>query len=146
MNNSVIIINGPNLNMLGEREPDVYGNETLSDIEQTCRDCAKKLGLEFEFRQSNSEGEIVSWIQESTRHFAAIIINAGAYTHTSIAIHDALKGCGLPSFEVHLSNIYQREDFRQVSYIAKLAKGVICGFGSQGYEFALRATSKHLNN
>ena len=144
MNNSVIIINGPNLNMLGEREPDVYGDETLSDIEQTCISCAKKLGLTIHFCQSNSEGEIVEWIQQSSKTFAAIIINGGAYTHTSIAIHDALKGCGLPVFEVHLSNIFQREDFRHVSYIAKLSEGIICGFGSQGYEFALHATLKHI--
>ena len=144
MNNSVIIINGPNLNMLGEREPEVYGNETLFDVEQTCINCAKKLGLTINFCQSNNEGEIVDWIQQSSKTFAAIIINAGAYTHTSIAIHDALKGCGLPVFEVHLSNIFQREDFRHLSYVAKLSKGVICGCGSQGYEFALHATLKHI--
>jgi len=130
--------------MLGEREPEVYGDETLSDIQRTCSDCAKKLGLEIDFCQSNSEGEIVEWIQQSSKRFAAIIINAGAYTHTSIAIHDALKGCGLPVFEVHLSNIFQREEFRHVSYVAKLSKGVICGFGSQGYEFALHASLKHI--
>ena len=101
MKNAVIIINGPNLNMLGEREPDVYGSETLADIEQTCLACAKNLGLKLDFRQSNSEGEIVEWVQESSKLFTAIIINAGAYTHTSIAIHDALKGSGLPIFEVH---------------------------------------------
>ena len=144
MNNSVIIINGPNLNMLGEREPDIYGDETLADIEQTCLNCAKKLGLTINFCQSNSEGEIVGWIQQSSKRFASIIINAGAYTHTSIAIHDALKGCGLPIFAVHLSNIFQREDFRHVSYVAKLSEGMICGFGSQGYEFALHATLKYI--
>ena len=144
MKNAVIIINGPNLNMLGEREPDVYGSETLADIEQTCLACAKSLGLKLDFRQSNSEGEIVEWVQESSKLFAAIIINAGAYTHTSIAIHDALKGSALPIFEVHLSNIFQREDFRHVSYIANVAKGVFCGVGSQGYEFALNATAKYL--
>ena len=130
--------------MLGEREPDVYGNQTLADIEQACLACAKDLGLKIDFRQSNSEGEIVEWIQQSSKLFAAIIINAGAYTHTSIAIHDALRGSALPIFEVHLSNIFQREDFRHVSYIAKLAEGVICGFGGQGYEFALNAAKKYL--
>ena len=144
MKNSVIIINGPNLNMLGDREPEVYGEETLADVEKKCQTCAKELGLEIKFCQSNSEGEIVEWIQQSSSIFAVIIINAGAYTHTSIAIHDALKCCGLPVLEVHLSNIFQRESFRHVSYISNLAKGLICGFGSQGYEFALRAAAKLL--
>ena len=144
MSNSVIIINGPNLNMLGNREPEVYGNETLEDVEKKCLAWAKELGLEIKFCQSNSEGEIVGWIQKSSSSFAVIIINAGAYTHTSIAIHDALKSCGLPVLEVHLSNVFQRESFRHVSYISNLAKGVICGFGSQGYEFALRAAAKLL--
>ena len=144
MSNSVLIINGPNLNMLGNREPEFYGNETLADVEKKCRICAKELGLKIEFRQSNGEGEIVEWIQQSSENFAAILINAGAYTHTSIAIHDALKGSGLPVVEVHLSNIFQREDFRHISYISCLAEGVICGFGSQGYVFALQATAQLL--
>ena len=144
MSNTVLIVNGPNLNMLGNREPEFYGSETLKDVEVKCQSCAIELGLKIDFRQSNGEGEIVEWIQQSTGKFAAILINAGAYTHTSIAIHDALKGCGLPIFEVHLSNIYQREDFRHNSYISNLAEGVICGFGSQGYIFALQATTKFL--
>ena len=144
MRNSVIIINGPNLNMLGNREPEIYGNESLADIEMRCLTHAKDLGLEVNFRQSNTEGEIVGWIQESSTAFGIIIINAGAYTHTSIAIHDALKCCGLPVLEVHLSNIFQRESFRHFSYISTLANGVICGLGSQGYELALQAAAKLL--
>ena len=144
MGNAVLIINGPNLNMLGSREPEIYGDETLADIEEKCQTCAKELGLNIEFRQSNGEGEIVEWIQQSTGNFSVILINAGAYTHTSIAIHDALTGSGLPVVEVHLSNIFQREDFRHISYISCLAEGVICGFGSQGYVFALQATAQLL--
>ena len=144
MKNSVIIINGPNLNMLGNREPEVYGNESLAEIEKSCLTHAKELGLEVNFCQSNNEGEIVVWIQESSTAFGIIIINAGAYTLTSIAIHDALKCCGLPVLEVHLSNIFQRESFRHFSYISTLANGVICGLGSQGYELALQAAAKLL--
>jgi len=145
MSHSVTIINGPNLNMLGTREPEIYGSETLADIEAKCRTLAGELGLELDFCQSNTEGEIVDWIQQAGGSQSAIILNAGAYTHTSVAIHDALLACGIPVIEVHLSNVFQREEFRHHSYISSVAKGVICGFGSQGYEFALRAAAKLTN-
>ena len=138
MSNSVLILNGPNLNMLGTREPEHYGQDTLSQIEDRCRKLGAELGWEIDFRQSNNEGELVTWVQEAAQVHQAIILNAGAYTHTSIAIHDALKASGVPVIEVHLSNIFQREEFRHTSYISGLADGVICGFGGVGYELALR--------
>ncbi|MEE2746680.1 MAG: type II 3-dehydroquinate dehydratase [Pseudomonadota bacterium] len=144
MDNSVIIINGVNLNKLGSREPDVYGHDTLEQIEEKCLEHAERLGIQLVFKQSNSEGTIVDYIQNASGKYQVIIINAGAYTHTSVAIHDALKMCGLPIIEVHLSNIYKREAFRHVSYISELAEGVICGFGSQSYELALTAATKYL--
>ncbi|MBT3914725.1 MAG: type II 3-dehydroquinate dehydratase [Rhodospirillaceae bacterium] len=139
MTDSVLILNGPNLNMLGAREPEVYGKLTLADIETLCQARAAELGLNIDFRQSNSEGELVDWIQTAGADHAAIIINAGAYTHTSIALLDALRAAGLPVVEVHLSNIFQREEYRHNSYISEAANGVICGFGSKGYELALEA-------
>lgn len=142
MSKSVLIINGPNLNMLGVREPEIYGTESLSDIETTCRALAGDLGINLDFRQSNTEGEIVDWIQEASGQHDALILNAGAYTHTSVAIHDALLSSGLTVYEVHLSNVFQREEFRHHSYVSSVAKGVICGFGSQGYEFALQAAAR----
>lgn len=139
MGKSVYILNGPNLNLLGTREPEVYGHETLGDIEARAAARAKSLGLTIEFRQSNSEGELVDWIQEAGREARGLIINAGAYTHTSVALHDALSSVNIPAIEVHLSNIFAREDFRHHSYISKVALGVICGLGPIGYEFALEA-------
>ena len=139
MTDSVLILNGPNLNMLGAREPEVYGKLTLADIETLCQARAAELGLNIDFRQSNIEGELVDWIQTAGADHAAIIINAGAYTHTSIALLDALRAAGLPVVEVHLSNIFQREEYRHNSYISEAANGVICGFGSKGYELALEA-------
>jgi len=139
MTDSVLILNGPNLNMLGTREPEVYGQLTLADIEALCQARAAELGLNIDFRQSNSEGELVDWIQSAGADHAAIIINAGAYTHTSIALLDALRAVGMPVVEVHLSNIFQREEYRHNSYISEAANGVICGFGSKGYELALEA-------
>ncbi|HEY7763638.1 MAG TPA: type II 3-dehydroquinate dehydratase [Aestuariivirgaceae bacterium] len=136
---TIYILNGPNLNLLGKREPDVYGSETLADIERRCRKKADALGLSVELRQSNIEGELVGWIQEARERAQGILINAAAYTHTSVALHDALKACGLPIVEVHLSNIYKREAFRHNSFVSPVANGVICGFGGQGYEFALDA-------
>lgn len=135
----VFVINGPNLNMLGLREPDVYGHETLAGLEERCRTKAKALGLDISFRQSNLEGEIVTWIQEARSGASGIILNAGAYTHTSVAIHDALRIAELPLIEVHLTNIYKREPFRHHSYISAVANGVLCGFGGFGYELALDA-------
>jgi 3-dehydroquinate dehydratase-2 len=135
----VFVINGPNLNMLGLREPDVYGHETLAGLEERCRTKAKALGLDISFRQSNLEGEIVTWIQDARSTASGLILNAGAYTHTSVAIHDALRIAELPLIEVHLSNIYRREPFRHHSYVSSVANGVLCGFGGQGYELALDA-------
>jgi 3-dehydroquinate dehydratase-2 len=143
---SVLILNGPNLNMLGIREPHIYGAETLEDIENACQETATRLGLEIDFRQSNHEGELVTWIQDARGEHDAIILNAGAYTHTSIAIHDALSAVGLPVVEVHLSNIFRREPFRHHSYVSPVARGVICGFGSQGYLLALQAAGRLIDS
>ncbi|OFX14305.1 MAG: type II 3-dehydroquinate dehydratase [Alphaproteobacteria bacterium RIFOXYD12_FULL_60_8] len=136
---SILILNGPNLNLLGTREVGIYGTETLADVEALCDARAAELGLEVDFRQTNHEGEMIDLIQQARNYHAGIIINGGAYTHTSVAIMDALKAVDLPVVEVHLSNIHQREDFRQHSYVAKAAKGMICGFGSLGYSLALDA-------
>lgn len=142
----VLILNGPNLNLLGLREPQIYGRTTLSDIEASCRKHAAALGLTLDFRQSNSEGTLINWIQEARGDQDAIIINPAAYTHTSVAIMDALKGVALPTVEIHLSNTHQREDFRKVSYVSQAAFGVICGFGAQGYLMALDAIANKLIN
>jgi len=140
----VLIVNGPNLNMLGARQPEIYGKETLADIERACRAAAKELGLTVDFRQSNKEGELVDFIQAARSANSAIVINAGAYTHTSVAILDALNVAELPVIEVHLSNIFRRESFRHHSYVSLAAQGVICGLGSQGYLLALRALAPQL--
>ncbi len=139
MTKSILILNGPNLNTLGQREPEIYGSQTLADIEVMCREEAKRLGLEIDFRQSNSEGELVDWIQEATKSADGVILNAGAYSHTSIAILDALKILNAPIIEVHVSNPFQREDFRHYSFVSQVAKGVICGLGAHGYILALSA-------
>lgn len=136
---NILILNGPNLNMLGVREPEVYGYQSLGDIENDCEEYAQELGFDIDFRQSNSEGDIVTAIQQARGAFAGVIINAGAYTHTSIAIHDALKVLEVPVIEVHLSNPQAREAFRHHSYISPVAKGTICGFGGHGYILALNA-------
>jgi 3-dehydroquinate dehydratase-2 len=135
----LLVINGPNLNMLGKREPEIYGNISLADIEKLCEDTAKSHGASVACFQSNSEGEIVTRIQQALGKEDAIVINAGAYTHTSVAIHDALRSVGLPVMEVHISNIYQREEFRHISYISPVSKGVICGLGIRGYKAAIEA-------
>lgn len=139
----ILVLNGPNLNLLGKRQPEIYGRETLSDIQNICEAEASKLNLELSFTQSNSEQEIIEQIQDSL-DFDAIIINAAAFTHTSVAIMDALLARNIPVIEVHLSNIYKREEFRHKSYISNVAEGVICGFGSQGYAFAVQAVSNIL--
>lgn len=142
----IFILNGPNLNLLGQREPDVYGATTLADIEAACRDRAKGFDLEIDFRQTNIEGELVSAIHEAGTSGAGIILNAGAYTHTSVALHDALKAVDVPAVEVHLSNVFAREPFRHHSYISPAALGVICGFGGTGYELAIAALAAHLGS
>jgi 3-dehydroquinate dehydratase II len=140
----ILIVNGPNLNMLGVREPAVYGRDRLADVEKLCRKAGRDLALAIDFRQSNHEGEIVGWIQEARGSCAGIVINAGAYTHTSVAILDALQLTELPVIEVHLSNIFRREDFRHHSYVSLAARAVICGLGKAGYRLALEALAEIL--
>jgi len=140
----IIILNGPNLNLLGEREKEQYGNFTLKDVENKCEDYAFKNKIKLSFFQSNIEGELVNQIQSSRKEHEGLIINAGGYTHTSVAIHDALKLLKIPIIELHISNVYSREDFRHKSLISKVAKGVICGFGIDGYLMSLQAISKYL--
>ncbi len=138
---TVFILNGPNLNLLGVREPAVYGHDTLADIEERCLARAAALDVQIEFRQTNHEGQLVDWIQEARESADGIILNAGALTHTSVAIFDALSAAALPLVEVHLSNIFRRESFRHHSYVSLAANGVICGLGPQGYELALDAVA-----
>jgi 3-dehydroquinate dehydratase-2 len=144
MTKPILILNGPNLNMLGVRQPEIYGRQTLADIEESCASYADALGLEIDFRQSNIEGELVTWIQEALGKIDGLIINAAAYTHTSVAILDALKLHSAPVIEVHLSNIHQREPFRHHSYVSAAAQGMICGFGARGYLMALDALAAQL--
>ena len=139
MKHKIIVINGPNLNLLGEREKDKYGSVTIEDVENDCQQFAKKNNLDIDFFQSNIEGEIVDVIQKSRSGKNGMIINAGGYTHTSVAIHDALKILKIPIVELHITNIYNREDFRHKSLISKTATGIICGFGTSGYILALEA-------
>ena len=140
----IIILNGPNLNLLGEREKSQYGNFTLQDIEKNCKEFSERNSLKHTLFQSNIEGELVEKIQKSRNEQDGLIINAGGYTHTSVAIHDALKILKMPIIELHISNIYNREDFRHKSLISKVAKGVICGFGEKGYIMALEAMNEYL--
>jgi 3-dehydroquinate dehydratase-2 len=137
MTPTVFVLNGPNLNLLGLREPDVYGSDTLNDIEDRVKTRAKQLGLLIDFRQTNVEGQLVDWIQEARTKAKGIIINPAAYTHTSVALHDALKAVGVPTIEVHLSNTHAREEFRHHSYVSPVAHGIVVGFGAYGYELAL---------
>ena len=136
----ILFLNGPNLNLLGQREPDVYGRATLADIESSVRQRAKQLGAEIEFRQSNLEGQLVEWIQEAKGRFDVIVLNAAAYTHTSIALRDAIAAVGVPTIEIHLSNVHAREDFRQRSLIAPVCIGQISGFGRNSYVLAVEAS------
>jgi 3-dehydroquinate dehydratase-2 len=140
----ILVLNGPNLNMLGSREPQTYGSQTLADIEGMLLAEGSSLGLEVECRQSNIEGELVTWIQQAMGRFDAIVLNPGAYSHTSIAIHDAIRAVALPVIEVHLSNIHAREAFRHHSYVSPVALGVICGLGASGYRLALSALAEKL--
>jgi 3-dehydroquinate dehydratase-2 len=138
MANTIYVLNGPNLNLLGTREPETYGHTTLSDVEQLCRDAGKRFDVVIEFRQSNHEGAIIDWIQEAARNKAlGIVINPAGYTTTSVAILDAILGVKLPVIEVHISNIHARESFRHHSYVSRVARAVICGFGVQGYALAI---------
>lgn len=139
MTKPIFILNGPNLNLLGTREPEVYGKDSLNDIKMKCERKAKQFGLSIDFRQSNHEGELVAWIQEARESAEGLIVNAGAFTHTSIAMLDALLACAVPCVEVHLSNIFKRESFRHNSYISKGVQGVICGFGPASYELGIEA-------
>ena len=142
MKNKIIVINGPNLNLLGEREKDKYGKISLQDVENNCKEFSKKNEILIEFFQSNIEGEIVNAIQNSLDKQDGLIINAGGYTHTSVAIHDALKVLKIPIIELHITNIYNREDFRHKSLVSKVATGIVCGFGTNGYIMAIDAIKK----
>ena len=144
--NKIIVLNGPNLNLLGEREKKQYGSLSLKEIEKNCKDFASKNNIKLSLFQSNIEGEIITQIQNSRNDQDGIIINAGGYTHTSVAIHDALKILKIPIIELHISNIYNREEFRHKSLISKVASGIICGFGSEGYIMSLKAMIKILKN
>ncbi|MDX2201206.1 MAG: type II 3-dehydroquinate dehydratase [Hyphomicrobiaceae bacterium] len=139
MSKPIFVLNGPNLNLLGVREPAIYGAETLADVAARTEQRAAALGLRVDFRQSNMEGEIVTWVQQARTDASGIIINAAAYTHTSVAILDALNAAEKPVIELHLSNIHRREPFRHHSYVAAAATGIICGFGAKGYELAVEA-------
>ena len=135
----ILFLNGPNLNLLGQREPEVYGRTTLADIEAKVRERANKLGVTVEFRQSNQEGELVAWIQQATGAFDAIVLNAAAYTHTSVALRDAISAVGVTTIEIHLSNVHAREEFRHKSLIAPVCRGQIIGFGANSYVLAVEA-------
>ena len=143
---NILIINGPNLNLLGEREKDKYGNTSIDQIKKNCLSFSKQHNINLSFFQSNVEGEIVNEIQNARNNQNCLIINAGGYTHTSVAIHDALKILKIPIIELHITNIYKREDFRHKSLISKVANGVICGFGAKGYLMAIEAMKKYIND
>ena len=139
----VLVLNGPNLNLLGTRKPEVYGSTTLADVESRCREEAGKLGLDLEFRQSNHEGQLIDWIHDCGAHVRAgtsigAVFNPGAYTHTSVALHDAIEGASVPVIEVHISNVHAREEFRHHSYISPVARGTVVGFGVYGYVLAIQ--------
>jgi 3-dehydroquinate dehydratase-2 len=141
---TILVLNGPNLNLLGTREPAVYGAETLADVERMCRDEGARLGVAIECRQSNHEGQLIDWIHEAGREIAAgnmlgVVLNAGAFTHTSVALHDAIKGASVTVIELHISNVHAREEFRHHSCISPAARGIVVGFGVQGYPIAIGA-------
>lgn len=146
MTKPVFVLNGPNLNLLGTREPAVYGRDTLDDLKRLSAARASAAGLTVDFRQTNHEGELVTWIQDARTAASGIILNAGALTHTSIAVLDALQAAEVPIIEVHLSNIFRREAFRHQSYVSMAANGVICGLGAKGYELAIEAMSNLIKN
>jgi 3-dehydroquinate dehydratase-2 len=142
----IAVLNGPNINMLGLRQPHLYGSATLDDVEQLCAETAESLGVAIDFRQTNGEGELISWVQECRGRAAGIVINAGGYTHTSVALMDALLASELPVIEVHVTNIHRREEFRHHSYISKVAVGMIAGLGIHGYALALMAMANLLED
>jgi 3-dehydroquinate dehydratase II len=144
MQSRILVLNGPNLNLLGEREPHIYGAATLADVEAACRRRAHARGAELQFRQSNAEGELIDWVQGARQAADALILNAGAYSHTSIALFDALLALTIPVIEVHISNIFRREPFRHHSYVSRAAQGLICGLGPLGYELAVEAAVQAL--
>ncbi len=139
---SVLVLNGPNLNMLGLRQPEIYGTMSLRDLEGICVDAAQDAGWQADCRQSNHEGDLVGWIHEARTEFNGIVINAGAYTHTSVAIRDAISAAETPTIEVHLSNIHKREEFRHHSYLTAVSVGMICGLGAEGYVLAIQALAR----
>jgi 3-dehydroquinate dehydratase-2 len=146
MSRIVYVLNGPNLNLLGKRQPHIYGHETLADVEAECRRTAADLALEIVFHQSNREYEIIDWIHEARERAGAIVINPAAFTHTSVAILDALATCEFPIIEVHISNVHKREEFRRHSYVSAVASGVIAGFGTQGYPLALQRVARLIDD
>jgi len=144
MSRPVLILNGPNLNLLGKREPHIYGHETLADVEAECRRTGEALGLSVDFRQSNAEHQLIDWIHEARETMAGLVINPAGLSHTSVSLMDALSACAFPILEVHISNIHKREEFRHFSYVSRVAAGVICGFGTQGYPLALQRLARLL--
>ena len=146
MSRIVYVLNGPNLNLLGKRQPHIYGHETLADVEAECRRTAADLALEIVFHQSNREYEIIDWIHEARERAGGIVINPAAFTHTSVAILDALNACDIPIIEVHISNVHKREAFRHHSYVSTVASGVIAGFGTQGYPLALQRLARLIDD
>jgi 3-dehydroquinate dehydratase-2 len=144
MSQIILVLNGPNLNMLGLREPAVYGHETLADVEAMAMQSGQELGFAVEYKQTNHEGQMIDWIHQARQRVAGIVINPGAWTHTSIAIHDALIACEVPVLEVHISNVHRREEFRHHSFVSKVAVGVIAGFGTHGYKLAIAHFAKLL--
>ena len=146
MSRLVYVLNGPNLNLLGKRQPHIYGHETLADVEADCRRVAGELRLEIAFQQSNAEHEIIGWIHEARERAGGIVINPAAFTHTSVAILDALNTCEFPIIEVHISNVHKREAFRHHSYVSTVASGVIAGFGTQGYTLALQRVARLIDD
>ncbi|MFG1173960.1 type II 3-dehydroquinate dehydratase [Erwiniaceae bacterium CAU 1747] len=139
---TIYVLNGPNLNLLGTREPQTYGSDTLESVEALCRATAAELDVAIEFRQTNHEGEMIEWIQQSRLHAQALVINPAAWTHTSVAVRDAVTAVALPLWEVHITNVHKREPFRHHSYLSDVAQGVICGYGIRGYRYALMEAAR----
>nr|WP_295828793.1 type II 3-dehydroquinate dehydratase [uncultured Azospirillum sp.] len=142
----ILVLNGPNLNLLGKREPHIYGHETLADVDADCRRTGETLGLAVDFRQSNAEHVLIDWIHEARETVDGLVINPAGLTHTSVSLMDALSACAFPILEVHISNIHRREEFRHFSYVSRVAAGVICGFGTQGYTLALQRMARLLES